>query len=230
VSGLSTLLRGRAGATAVALVAAAVGIVAGLLLGSQYLATDRAAQASADSSVDAGFARDMQVHHAQAVQMSTLVRDATDDEEVRTLALDVLLTQQQQIGQMHGWLTAWDLPQTSSDPTMAWMDGDGAAGMEGHPMDGAPASAGRAEAMMGMASGAQLQDLAQAEGPEAARLYLQLMVPHHQAAVTMAEAAAVEAQTPEVRRLAQSIVDSQQAEIAVLEQMLATRGGPVPTP
>lgn len=89
-----------------------------------------------DSSVAAGFARDMQRHHAQAVLMSLLVLDDTEDEAVRTLARDVLLTQQQQIGQMHAWLRMWGLNQTSSAPTMGWMSGHGAAAedmaMTGH--------------------------------------------------------------------------------------------------
>ncbi|MHC5908965.1 DUF305 domain-containing protein, partial [Streptomyces sp. S6] len=38
------------------------------------------------AAVDAGFARDMAVHHQQAVEMSYIVRDRTDDEEVRRLA------------------------------------------------------------------------------------------------------------------------------------------------
>ena len=46
----------------------------------------------------------MSVHHAQAVEMVESVRDRTESEEIRTLATDVALTQQGQIGQMQGWL------------------------------------------------------------------------------------------------------------------------------
>ena len=53
------------------------------------------------------------------------------------------------------------------------------------------------------------------------------MIPHHRAGVQMAEYAVRYARQPQVRRLAQSIVDSQTAEIAVLREMLAARGGPV---
>src|SRR4051812_21471601 len=74
-----------------------------------------------EDSVEAGFARDMMVHHAQAVQMAEIVRDKTESEEIRTLAADIALTQQAQIGQMQGWLQVWGLPATGYKPAMSWM-------------------------------------------------------------------------------------------------------------
>ena len=68
-----------------------------------------------DFGADAGFARDMQTHHAQAVEMAFLVRDRTDDAEVRTVAYDIITSQQQQAGQMYGWLVQWGLDQTGRD-------------------------------------------------------------------------------------------------------------------
>ena len=75
----------------------------------------------------AGFARDMIVHHGQAVQMAEIIRNKTDSDPMRLLASDISLTQQGQIGIMQGWLQVWGLPKTSSEPAMAWM---------GHPTDG----------------------------------------------------------------------------------------------
>lgn len=63
-----------------------------------------------DTSPEAGFARDMLVHHAQAVEMAELVRFRTQDPVVRALATDIALTQQAQIGQVRGWLDVWGLP------------------------------------------------------------------------------------------------------------------------
>ena len=216
---MSDLLRGRAGAAAVALLVVAVAAAAGLLAGARIASEGAGTRAPADSSVDAGFARDMQVHHAQAVQMSMLVRENTDDQEVRALALDVLLTQQQQIGQMYGWLASWGLSQVSDRPPMAWMH-DGADDQ----MSGMAGMGTSSPGMPAMASQEQLEQLERAQGPDAAVVYLQLLVPHHQGAVEMARAAATSAHEPQVRRLAQSITDSQLSEIAVLEQMLARRG------
>jgi uncharacterized protein (DUF305 family) len=189
-----------------------------------------------EGSVDVGFSRDMREHHAQAVQMSVLVRDRSADPEVRTLALDVLLTQQQQAGQMYGWLADWGVAQSGAAAPMQWMS---QASMAGHTMAGAGATPAPTETtnnmgrmqmaptMPGMASQADLQRLAGLSGVEAERFYLQLMIPHHQGAVAMAEVAAEQAETVVVRRLAENIVASQSAEITVLQQMLTARGGPL---
>jgi uncharacterized protein (DUF305 family) len=71
-----------------------------------------------EDSPEVGFARDMMVHHAQAVQMAEIVRDKTENEEIRTLATDIALTQQAQIGMMQSWLEVWGLPPSSTEPAM----------------------------------------------------------------------------------------------------------------
>lgn len=168
------------------------------------------------ASPEAGFARDMQVHHLQAVEMSFLVRDRTEDPEIRQLAYDIARTQQHQAGQMYGWLSIWGLPQASPEPAMAWMDEDA-----GH---SSPHDTGQqSTAMPGMATAAQLEALTDAEGSEAEQLYLELMIPHHQAGTTMAQAVLDRTDNEAVRALAQSIATSQQTEIRYLEQLLRTR-------
>ena len=155
-----------------------------------------------EDSPDVGFARDMMTHHAQAVDMATLLRDRTDDPEMRQLALDIMLTQQAQIGQMQGWLALWGYPIARTDPAMSWM--------------GMPTS-GR---MPGMATPEQLNQLRNLEGTEAESLFLKLMIPHHRGGVAMGEAALAQARHPEVRALAQSIVDGQTSEIALMQELL----------
>jgi uncharacterized protein (DUF305 family) len=80
-----------------------------------------------NDSPEAGFARDMIVHHAQAVQMAEIVRGRTESDSMRLLATDISLGQQAQIGIMQGWLGVWGLPITGTKLAMAWME---------HPMDG----------------------------------------------------------------------------------------------
>lgn len=205
----------------VILVAAVVG-VAGLVAGSA-LTSGGERVSPAEGSAEAGFARDMQAHHAQAVEMSTMVRDATEDPEVRSLALDIMLTQQQQAGQMYGWLEQWDLPQASLAAPMQWMSETG-SGM-GSMGDGADATGGPGSdaVMPGMASDEDLGRLAQAGGVDAEVLYLRLMVAHHEGGVAMAQAALDLVGDQDVRRLAQAIVSSQTAELAVLNDMLDAR-------
>ncbi|MFF5424428.1 MULTISPECIES: DUF305 domain-containing protein [unclassified Streptomyces] len=169
----------------------------------------------ASASADAGFARDMSVHHQQAVEMSFIVRDRTRDEAVRRLAYDIANTQANQRGMMLGWLDLWGLPKVESGvEPMTWM------GMGGHgdsgPKDGAY--------MPGMATKTQLEELRRASGREAEILYLKLMTAHHKGGVHMAQGC-VRACTVEVERnLAQGMVDAQESEIRLMADMLRKRG------
>ena len=164
-----------------------------------------------DGSAEAGFARDMSVHHAQAVEMAEIVRDKTESEEVRIMAADMALTQQGQIGRMQGWLEVWNLPATGAEPTMSWM---------GHPTEGR---------MPGMASPEEIERLQKASSEEADKMFFRLMIPHHQAAVPMAEAVIEETDRPEVEKLAGAIAASQKGEIEVMKEMLEERGGEAPS-
>lgn len=165
------------------------------------------------SSAEAGFARDMQTHHAQAVELSILVRDRTEDAALQTLALDIMTGQQHQIGQMAGWLAAWGLDQTGTAEPMGWMR------FTPHGSHADPDAPG---VMPGMATPQQVAQLAAANGAEAERLFLRLMIEHHRGGVAMAEAI-LHTDQPEVRVLARAVVGAQAAEIAVMEGLLSQR-------
>lgn len=197
-------------AAAVGLVALAAGIAVGLLLAGSLVRADHPGEGSAE----AGFARDMQAHHAQAVEMALLVRERSADPQLRQVALDIELTQQNQIGQMHGWLSVWGLPLAGTQEPMAWMSDHG-HGTTADP-DGVPR-------MPGLATDEQMAELEAAAGVDAERLFLELMIPHHRGGVDMARAVLDRTDQPEVRRLAQAMVDAQTAEIVVLEALLAER-------
>ncbi|GAA3121218.1 DUF305 domain-containing protein [Streptomyces rameus] len=169
-------------------------------------------QAPSAESADAGFARDMSVHHQQAVEMSYIVRDRTKNEEVRRLAYDIAQTQANQRGMMLGWLDLWDLPKVSADPPMTWMGmGDMASGEDG-------------ALMPGMATDTQLNRLRSLSGKPAEILYLRLMTAHHQGGVHMAEGCVAKCIVDVEKRLAQGMVDSQRSEIELMAGMLKERG------
>ncbi|MGW1844840.1 DUF305 domain-containing protein [Streptomyces sp. NPDC001966] len=170
-----------------------------------------AATAPSDTSVDVGFARDMSVHHQQAVEMSFIVRDRTSDEAVRRLAYDIINTQANQRGMMLGWLETWGRAKSSSAAPMKWMN---------HPFT----PRGDGSLMPGMATNTELDELRAAKGRAAEVLYLKLMTPHHQAGVEMAAAAATSADTDEIRNLAAGMVRGQQSEISLMADMLKERG------
>ncbi|KES07369.1 hypothetical protein BU52_10210 [Streptomyces toyocaensis] len=166
---------------------------------------------SADSA-DAGFARDMAVHHQQAVEMSYIVRDRTDDEAVRRLAYDIAQTQANQRGMLLGWLDLWELPKVSADPPMTWMGmGDTASGKDG-------------ALMPGMATNAEMKRLGSLDGKRAEVFYLQLMTDHHRGGVHMAQGCVRACEVGVEKRLARGMVEAQESEIALMAGMLKERG------
>ncbi|MEZ5219831.1 MAG: DUF305 domain-containing protein [Ilumatobacteraceae bacterium] len=176
------------------------------------------AASSTPSDADVGFSRDMAAHHAQAVDMAERIRARTADPRLRSLATDIVLTQQAQIGRMQGWLELWGEPFTSTDPPMGWTDS--ATGMD-HGAD-----SGAMTAMPGLAGPADLAALDSLDLPDAERRFLELMIEHHRGGVEMAEMAIATEPTDVVANLAESIVVGQSAEIDLLESLLAERTVP----
>ncbi|WP_369222296.1 DUF305 domain-containing protein [Streptomyces sp. R39] len=161
---------------------------------------------------DAGFARDMAVHHQQAVEMSYLVRDRTKNPEVRRLAYDIAQTQANQRGMLLGWLDLWDLPKVSAKPPMSWM------GMGDMP------ERGDGSLMPGMATDTELKKLGTLNGRQAEIFYLQLMTDHHKGGIHMAEGCVARCTVAVEKSLAQGMVDAQQSELTTMKQMLRERG------
>jgi uncharacterized protein (DUF305 family) len=201
-------------------------VVAALLVGAGAFAVGRVTapvvSAPSTTSAEAGFARDMQEHHNQAVEMSYIVRDATDDPEVRLLALDIATAQSQQSGQMFGWLTVWNLPQTASEPSMTWMSRPPITG-GGHAHTAEPDS-GAAHTpggeMPGLATPEQLAELRSLTGTDAERLFLTLMIAHHRGGVEMAEAVLERTDERVVRSFATGVVSAQTGEIGYMQDLL----------
>jgi uncharacterized protein (DUF305 family) len=198
-----------------------VGLVALIVAAVVLVLLATRSETPGDTSPEAGFARDMAVHHSQAVEMAFIVRDKTSVGPLRTLSYDIITTQTAQRGIFMGWLQQWDLDQSSSQPPMAWMSGHGHGGATPGPVPGA---------MPGMASEEELNQLRAAQGKDAEILFLQLMIRHHEGGVEMAQGLLKVSDRPEVRSLAQHIVDGQTAEIRLMKGLLAERGAqPLPT-
>ncbi|KAF5997640.1 MULTISPECIES: DUF305 domain-containing protein [Streptomyces] len=198
-----------AGTTAAVLVAA--GAITYAVAESDGSGSSGTKVPSADSA-DAGFARDMAVHHQQAVEMSYIVRDRTDNVEVRRLAYDIAQTQANQRGMLLGWLDLWELPKVSSDAPMTWMGmGDMASGKDG-------------ALMPGMATNTEMKKLNTLNGKQAEVFYLQLMTDHHKGGIHMAEGCVAKCTVGVEKKLAQGMVDAQQSEIQLMADMLKERG------
>lgn len=158
-----------------------------------------------NTSPEAGFARDMKIHHAQAVEMAMIAYQRASDPEVRNLGLDIALTQQNQIGQMDAWLQNWHVDTTGPDPAMAWMPEGTEALVDGR--------------MPGMATDAQLAELRNATGKNVDAIFLRLMKAHHLGGIHMADGILAESHNSQVTRLAKSIKEGQQYEINVLTEL-----------
>ncbi|WP_155300367.1 DUF305 domain-containing protein [Deinococcus kurensis] len=163
----------------------------------------------AERSADVTFLRDMRAHHAQAVEMSVTLLKRAQDADVRLLAQDITLTQQAQIGQMSGWLSAWGHPVAGAQPPMQGMN----------------------RAAMGLASAQDVRALEDRPIREATRQYLLLMRAHHLGGVAMANAALQQARHPLVRTFARNVVTSQSAEVRAIDALLTARNvTPPPAP
>lgn len=119
---------------------------------------------------DVSFAKEMIQHHRQAVQMADLAADRASSQEVKDLATKIKGAQDPEIKTMSGWLTSWgeEVPADMS-------------GMEGHDMGDMSSD------MPGMMSSEDMDKLEKASGAEFDKMFLEMMVKHHEGAVEMAD-------------------------------------------
>ncbi len=193
----------------VALVAGACGFAIGALIVDDSDAGPSVGSGTpAETSAAAGFARDMAVHHAQGVEMADTIRTRTTDPAIITLATDIVLTQENQIGRFYGWLEQWGLPPTTATP-MVWM------GTEHE---------GLSMSMPGMATRAEVRALDELPVEEAEVAFLRLMIRHHLGALDMADAVVDLTDRPEVLRAAEAVRASQSVEIDSMNTLLEQRG------
>jgi uncharacterized protein (DUF305 family) len=183
-----------------------LGVLIAVVLGAAVFLYQAMPKNPGNDSVEAGFLRDMTLHHSQAVEMSMILRNRTEDEQFQFLVTDIALTQQSQIGMMDGWLMLWDLSLSSSEPAMTWMD---------HPVEGL---------MPGMATPEQVESLRTLPVDEAEVLFLQLMIRHHQGGVEMAQGYLDRGDQENVTAFAENVVFIQDSEITNMNQMLEARG------
>ena len=162
--------------------------------GGMTATTEPAAEFNA---ADEMFVTMMIPHHQQAIDMADIVLAKTDvAPHVTALAQQIKDAQGPEIETMRGWLQDWGV------------DYDDSMGGMGHGD--------------GMMSDDDMTALEDASGPEAGRLFLEQMIVHHQGAIEMAEMALESAQNPDVTALATQVIEDQTAEIATMQDLLAT--------
>ena len=158
------------------------------------------------NATDVGFAQGMIPHHAQAVEMADMAIATSTNADVLSLAKQIKAAQNPEIETMTGWLQGWGqaVPSTTS------MAGGGhdMTNMSGMMMDG-------------MMSDADMKRLESSTGTAFDRLWIELMIQHHEGAVRMSQDEIAEGKNPDTKDLAQAIITSQQSEITKMNALLA---------
>jgi uncharacterized protein (DUF305 family) len=193
----------------VAVFALVVGYLGGLLY-PRYAAPG-------ENSPEAGFARDMSIHHAQAVEMAMIAWQKSSNAEIREIAYDIATGQQAQIGIMQAWLVDWNLSPTGSQPKMAWMPN----GSKELLPDGR---------MPGMANDDELNRLRNLTGTAFDVLFCQLMLRHHLGGIHMVSGLLSLTHNQHVTDLATQMKNAQQNEVTNLRHLLTQMGAqPLPS-
>ncbi len=157
---------------------------------------------------DVLFATQMIPHHEQAVAMAKLAPGHGASRPVQEVASQISAEQIPEIAQLQGMLAEWDQPAA---PTAAPMGG----------MPGMNGGAALAAAAPGMMSDDDMTRLESAAGPAFDRAFLQMMITHHQGALTMAKSELADGRDGDAMLMAQNISDAQQASIELMQRLLA---------
>ncbi|UQX88823.1 DUF305 domain-containing protein [Jatrophihabitans telluris] len=170
---------------------------------SMSTAAPQAAAAPASgphNAADVSFATEMIPHHGQAIEMADMALKQATNADVKAMAQTIKDAQDPEVIRMSGWLKGWGAPVPSASMSSSSM-----AGMDHG---------------QGMMSDADMASLGKAAGAAFDRMWVQLMIQHHEGAVTMAKTELAQGQNSDAKQLAQSIITSQSAQIDQLKAML----------
>lgn len=181
-------------------------VTGALLAGIVGWAIGDSGDVPAHNEVDTGFLQDMRVHHEQAVLMSVIYRSRPDiDPGMNTVARSIIQGQNIEIGRMIQMLrTLGEAEANESGTSMLWMS-----------------MVAEDDQMPGMASEAELDELAASEGRVADIMFADLMIEHHFGGIEMAEFAMQNAEYDEVLLFAESMAHAQESEIREMLDVIA---------
>ena len=177
---------------------------------NRTLSADEAASnlpATPPNEADIAYARNMIAHHRQALQMTALVPARGADPTLKSFATRIADTQGPEVDMMNRWLRKHGQPEVEEG------SGHVHGGGQGHGHDDH-------SSMPGMATDEQLTALAAASGPAFDKLFLELMIRHHEGAVTMADETRLRGADVTVQEMADNVVAEQSDEIARMRGML----------
>lgn len=183
----------------VVLLVAAVAFLVGAI---GFVVGERSGGGDPLNDADVGFMQDMGFHHDQAIQMSLILLDKPEiDRSLKAFAQEIIIGQRYEQGVFAAILDRFGHPTEGGDTVMGWM---------GEPMP--------AEEMTGLATPEQIEQLREAEGDEAASLWIALMSEHHLAGLHMADHVVRHGSDPTVTNLATQMVTTQRGEVLDLDR------------
>lgn len=176
-----------------------------LLLTAALALTLTGCASTDQNDADVTFAQQMVPHHEQAVEMADMALDPARgaSSEVRDLATRIKKAQGPEIREMKDWLDDWD-----ADESMEGMD------------HGDHGDHGSMEGMEGMMSDSAMSALGRAKGTSFDRQWLQMMIEHHEGAVTMSRTEIADGKDADAKELARDITSTQKKEIAEMKELL----------
>ncbi|GAA2827516.1 DUF305 domain-containing protein [Kribbella solani] len=158
-------------------------------------ATGSPSAAAAFNTADVAFATQMIPHHQQAVEMADQALRKATTADVKKLATAIKAAQAPEIEQLSGWLKNWGQPV----PTPGMHSG---------------------HAMTGMMTEQEMQDLSKASGTMFDRMWTEMMIKHHQGAITMAKTEQTAGKDTAAITLAKQIQTAQTTEITTMQRLL----------
>jgi uncharacterized protein (DUF305 family) len=154
---------------------------------------------TAFNAADVAFATDMIPHHQQAIEMAKIAATRATNPQVKELAGRIEKAQDPEITTMSGWLRDWGQPVPSRTPGM------------GH---------GQHTGMPGMMTDQEMNHLMGQSGRAFDRMFLQMMIRHHQGAIEMAAKEQQDGQHSDAKNLAEKIAADQAAEVKEMQDLL----------
>jgi uncharacterized protein (DUF305 family) len=150
---------------------------------------------------DVAFVQGMIQHHGQALEMTALISGRTQRQDLASLGERITVSQRDEIAMMSQWLKARGEPVTATPSEHA------------------------EHAMPGMLSRAQMDSLRASRGSSFDRLFLRLMIQHHEGALVMVKtllSVPRAAQEPQLFTFVSDVDTDQRAEIARMQALLDT--------
>ncbi len=151
---------------------------------------------AASQAYDLQFIDTMIMHHQGAIDMARPATEKAQHNELKEMARNIIRDQEREIAEMRGFREQWfaNRPQAMNMEMPGMMDS-----MRGMDMNRLNAQT------------ANVFDL----------MFIDMMIPHHQGAITMAREALQRAEHPEIKRIAEQIIAAQEREIRQMNEWKA---------